>query len=97
IYAMPKNKVFIPTAFSPNRDRFNEIFKPEGMPFAQDYEMRIFNRWGELLFTTKQLEIGWDGTFNGIPVQEGLYMYTVTILDMHNERHNLNGAFTLLK
>jgi gliding motility-associated-like protein len=93
----PNNQIFIPTAFSPNGDGLNEIFKPEGMAYVNEYKMEIFNRWGELIFVSKDLNVGWDGTYRGQPVHEGVYLYKITILDMFNQRLNKDGMLTILK
>jgi gliding motility-associated-like protein len=93
----PNNQIFIPTAFSPNRDGLNEIFKPEGMSYVNEYKLEIFNRWGELLFKTNDINQGWDGTYLGQPVFEGVYVYKISIMDMFQQRINKEGMFTLLK
>jgi len=70
---------YVPNAFTPDGDQFNNEFKPifySGYdPYS--YTMRIFNRWGELVFETNNVEIGWKGTFGegGNVVQDGLYIW----------------------
>jgi large repetitive protein len=93
----PNNHVFIPTAFSPNGDGLNEIFKPEGMLYVNEFLMEIFNRWGELIFKSHDINVGWDGTYMGQPVQEGVYLYKVTIFDKSQQRILKDGKFTLLR
>ncbi len=70
-------KVFIPTAFTPNNDGRNDYFLPlfeTGCPVAE-YQLRVFNRWGALVFTSTDPSIGWDGNFGGEPAEQGIYMY----------------------
>ena len=71
--------VFFPNVFSPNGDGWNEYFNTVSPCAYDQYNMKIFSRWGELLFETNDatLEAGWDGTFNGQQVQEGVYIYVV--------------------
>src|SRR5690606_25784474 len=56
--------VYIPNAFTPNADGLNEVFKAKGVS-VKSFEMRIYNRSGELLFHTTDIEEGWDGSVNG--------------------------------
>jgi gliding motility-associated-like protein len=74
VYTENCNTLYIPNAFVPNG--VNKIFKPVGN-FSEDteYNMVIYNRWGQLIFETKHFEEGWDGTFNGKLVQPGVYIY----------------------
>lgn len=67
---------WIPNSFSPDHSGLNEIFKPIGVEIPQ-YEMIIYNRWGEVIFTTRNWEIGWDGTYLGARVPSGLYFYQI--------------------
>ena len=70
---------YVPNAFTPDGDAFNENFKPvftSGYdPFA--YTMLIYNRWGEVIFETHDVKVGWDGTYNGDLSQDGTYSYTI--------------------
>lgn len=68
IISMMEDLIFyVPNAFTPDADEFNPVFKPvftSGFdPF--DYHMTIFNRWGDIVFESKNTEYGWDGTYNG--------------------------------
>ncbi len=67
-------EVFVPNAFTPNGDGVNDIWYPvgEGM---EDFELQIFTRWGELIFTSNSTDVGWDGTFKGDAAQNGVYVY----------------------
>jgi gliding motility-associated-like protein len=67
--------IYIPNAFSPNGDQLNSIFFPLG--FFEFRSMEIFNRWGELMYFTEELNKGWDGTFNGDDVSMGVYFFII--------------------
>jgi gliding motility-associated-like protein len=68
--------LFMPNAFSPgNKDGLNDVFKPEANNRIEDYELRIYNRWGEMIFITNDVNEGWDGTINGKPCQVDVYVY----------------------
>ncbi len=70
---------YVPNAFTPDGDAFNETFKPvftSGYdPFA--YTMLIYDRWGEVIFETHDTKYGWDGTYNGEIIQDGTYLYSI--------------------
>ncbi len=69
----------LPNAFTPNGDGANDKFTPfKPYRFVPKIEMKIFNRWGELVFKTEDPEINWDGNdLNGKPVNEGVYVYHI--------------------
>jgi gliding motility-associated-like protein len=69
--------IHIPTAFSPNHDNINDTYKPVLVNF-ENYTLQIYDRWGELLFETHDINQGWDGTFLGRDVQQGVYLYQIT-------------------
>lgn len=70
-------EIEMPNVFSPNGDGFNDTFRPIEMTGFEGV-LEIYNRWGQLLFSTKLLERGWDGTDGGAEVPEGTYYYVVT-------------------
>ena len=68
--------IFVPSAFTPNSDDHNEVFLPITYYVSEiGYSFTIYNRKGEVLFTTNDPQKGWDGTFNGNVVQNGNYIY----------------------
>ncbi len=93
-------RVFIPNAFSPNSDDLNDIFYPF-ISFAglSQYELRIFNRWGNLVFRTIHLHQGWNGTqFDGqtkAPI--GTYVYKLSFIDGEGVKHQKTGSVTLIR
>ncbi len=87
----------IPTAFTPNNDLLNEVFKPTLVNY-EGYELKIINRWGEMVFQTQNPEKGWDGTYNGEACQPGQYFYIITFITTENMQYRqIAGAVTLLK
>lgn len=65
---------WFPNAFTPNNNSINEVWKPEGVGIT-DYHLIIFNRWGELIFETRDFGFGWNGTYQGNLVQEDVYVW----------------------
>jgi gliding motility-associated-like protein len=72
----PANDIYIPNAFSPDEDEINPVFKVYNLN-AVEYEMKIYNRWGEVIFTSDSPEKGWDGNIAGKPATESTYIWTV--------------------
>ena len=72
-----ESKLTMPNAFSPNDDGRNDIFKAKEYQSIVDFHAYIFNRWGQKLFEWTNPADGWDGTYNGNPVKEGVYYVLV--------------------
>jgi gliding motility-associated-like protein len=88
--------LFIPNAFSPNADGKNETFRPEAFNIT-DYRLEIFDRWGEVLFTTLNLEQGWNGIYGEKECPEAIYVYKLNYKDPFNEVHYKTGWFALIR
>lgn len=88
--------VFIPNTFTPNADNFNELFRPI-LKTAKEYSLSIFNRWGELIFSSENFEYGWDGTYGGKPCETGVYVYRLRIRQQAGKEKVYLGHVTLLK
>jgi gliding motility-associated-like protein len=71
------NSVFIPKAFSPNGDGQNDILymRIAEITCIQSLTLKIFDRWGELIFQTSSANVGWDGSYRGQPMNVGVYVY----------------------
>lgn len=70
-------EIFVPNVFSPNDDGVNDRFQVRGTePF--EYELRIYDRWGNLVFDANEIDAFWDGTFNGKPLNSGVFVYYIT-------------------
>lgn len=88
---------FLPSAFSPNGDGLNDLFRPTLVNYEQ-FEMEIYNRWGELLFKSTDASIGWDGTYKGEVVPNGVYTYYMiyrTTEDM--QWQNVGGVLNVIR
>lgn len=91
--------MYVPNAFTPDNDAFNQSFKPvlNGID-EQNYEMLIFNRWGELVFESHNKEVGWNGYYQGKMVQDGVYVWQIKFkLKFSDERITKKGQITLLR
>ncbi len=70
--------MYIPNAFTPNGDGINDMFTVKGGGFVRDgFEMQIFDRWGELIFKSNDVDKGWDGTVKGVNAKNDVYVYKI--------------------
>jgi gliding motility-associated-like protein len=72
-------KIIIPNAFSPNGDGINDTWMINALPAYTNYELLVFNRYGQVVFSTKNYSRPWDGTFNGTPLPVGTYYYLLDL------------------
>jgi gliding motility-associated-like protein len=95
---------FMPNTFSPNGDGINDIFAPRGRGLARVGSLRIFNRWGELVFEKKNFVAndrtptgGWDGTYKGKPAIADTYVYIVEFICENSAVIPFKGNVTLIR
>jgi|GEM_PF-5632432 gliding motility-associated-like protein len=88
----------IPNAFSPNGDNLNETFNVITIAGVQ-IQGSIYNQWGEKVYEwdTNKEENNWDGMYKGKPVQMGVYLYTLKLLELDRTVHYKKGAVTLVR
>jgi gliding motility-associated-like protein len=91
--------IYIPNTFSPDGDEFNNIFNGAFALEVYEWELKIMNRWGETLFISNDPEIGWDGTYNGQIMQDGIYSYVLRYVSCEKQDawQMLTGHVNLLK
>jgi gliding motility-associated-like protein len=94
---MPVFTLYIPNAFTPDGNNTNDYFTAKGDEITE-FKMMIFDRWGEMIFQTNDIQTGWDGTANnGSKVAEdGVYVYKITVKDYEYKSHAYVGHVTLL-
>ncbi len=92
-FAYPK--AFTPDNQGPVENEMFKVFVTE--EFIAHFEMKIFNRWGEMIYSTTDLLKGWDGKFNGQPQPEGTYTFTATLKDKTGRSFKRDGSVMLLR
>jgi gliding motility-associated-like protein len=91
--------LYVPNAFTPNGDNLNDTFQPKGFGITK-YELSIFDRWGEKLFTSNELEKGWDGFYQsrgGKLCPNDTYVWIIKLTSVFSKAHEFTGHVTLMK
>lgn len=99
VFADKRTDVLFPTGFTPNGDGFNDVFSPLGAAakYSKDYELRVWNRWGQEVFRSGEYSLGWDGNQNGQQAQTGVYAYMLTYKNVIGENKIIKGNVTLIR
>lgn len=92
----PEFTFYIPNAFTPDGDGINDTFFGQGTHIAE-FNIMIFDRWGELLFTSDNLNAAWDGYYRGTESKPDVYVYRVKLRDDMGAYHSYEGHVTLVK
>jgi len=92
----PDGTFYIPNAFSPNGDGFNDIFKAYGMN-VHEFEMYIYDRWGKVIFNTKNIDEGWNGKYANELLPTGVYAYAIFYIDAVGIKKKVSGSITLIR
>ena len=87
-------KIIIPNAFSPNSDGINDYWNIKAINSYNDYEVSVFNRYGQIVYATRNYSKPWDGSFNGKPLPIGTYYY---VINLKQGLPKLNGYVVILR
>ena len=91
----PESTIWIPNSFTPNQDRINDEFGAYGTNI-DEFNMDIYNRWGELIFTSDKLEYRWDGYYRGNLCQEDIYVYKIRYKTKNFKSKEIYGRVGLI-
>ncbi|WP_276504213.1 gliding motility-associated C-terminal domain-containing protein [Terrimonas pollutisoli] len=94
--------VFVPNTFTPNGDGVNDIFYPRGNGIRSVKYLRVYNRWGQLIFekqnfNTDDKSAGWNGTFKGQPLAPDVYVYTLAMVCDNNQVVETKGNIMIVR
>jgi gliding motility-associated-like protein len=95
----PAFTFYIPNAFSPNDDGINDAFRGDGIGIEK-YKMWVFDRWGNMIFFTEDLDKSWNGTVqgkSGNTVMQDIYVWKVELKDVFNKPHNYHGTVDVVR
>ena len=88
-----------PNCFTPDGDDFNQTWRIYTVGIdVYDFNLTIFNRWGQIIWESNNIEIGWDGTYAGIPVVDGIFTWVVNArVESSYKRSVFKGFITLIR
>ncbi|MBS1654896.1 MAG: gliding motility-associated C-terminal domain-containing protein [Bacteroidetes bacterium] len=89
--------VYVPTGFTPNGDGLNDILRPYLIGITQLDYFSVYNRWGQLVYTTKTIGQGWDGRIGGREATTGSFIWVLKAKDLLGKIYQLKGSVTLIK
>ncbi|MBN8672306.1 MAG: gliding motility-associated C-terminal domain-containing protein [Chitinophagales bacterium] len=92
-----RSNLIVPTAFSPNADGKNDVFRVSNMTVQRYVEFRVFNRWGQEVYNGTDGRKGWDGTWKGVPQEIGNYQYLIRVAYPDGFVETYKGDVTLVR
>jgi len=102
--AVLPSRIFIPNAFSPNGDSLNDVWKVSALSVynivgsqLKGFDAKVYNRWGTLVFESKDINKGWDGKFNGALVPTDIYIYLISAEGIDGKYLEFSGNITLIR
>ncbi|MGB0838867.1 MAG: gliding motility-associated C-terminal domain-containing protein, partial [Chitinophagales bacterium] len=93
----PLNRMLIPNAFSPNEDNLNDFYKLTAIGTIENFSLIIFDRWGQKVFETTDINFGWDGFVDNIEAEVGVYAFYTTYNFVEEPTKSKQGNITLIR
>lgn len=90
-------KLYMPTSFTPNGDGKNDLFRIAPGTSIHLKELAIYNRWGTKIFSTSDINKGWNGTYKGFLQNAGIYIFTVNATDYRGQNIHVKGTVVLIR
>lgn len=98
ICIQPGFTFYMPNSFTPNNDGLNDYVIPMGRAWVKEkYLFRIYNRWGQLFFSTNDISEGWNGIHKGTLAPNDTYLYVIQVMDYYGELRELKGHINLIR
>jgi gliding motility-associated-like protein len=98
VFVYGKNVLLVPTGFSPNRDGINDVFRVgKYLNIKKLNYFDVYNRWGEKVYSTNDINKGWDGYYNGQLAPAGVYVWKIEAVNYENEKILQSGNVTLIR
>lgn len=97
VVSISESKLEMPNAFSPNGDGYNDVYKAkDGYQSIVSFQATIFNRWGQKIYSWTDLAGGWDGTWHGRTVRDGVYYVVVSAKGADGRKYNIRRDVNVL-
>jgi len=100
INVLPEFTFYVPNTFTPNGDNLNDVFLAKGRGWDEtSFKLLIFNRWGKKIFSTQDVNQGWNGKVNNtdVLVEDDIYIYKIELNDNSKKLHSYLGNITVIK
>jgi len=97
IHIYPETFIDLPTTFTPNGDGVNDIIYVKGWGIRELKSFMIYNRWGELVFETSDIDVGWNGIYKGILQNNDIYVYKVRATNWSDKELTKEGHINLMR
>jgi len=88
--------IVVPNVFTPNNDLQNDIFSTVSQNIL-DWDTKIYNRWGQQVFSSNAKNVVWDGSYKGKPCEDGIYIYTIKARGSDGKSYDITGTLTLFR
>jgi len=95
VNVVPRSEIFVPNSFTPNSDWHNELFVIHAKNIIL-FSLKIFDRWGNLLFKSDDVDKYWDGFYLGKKVEQNKYMYQIDIVGEDNIPFSKSGIINVI-
>ncbi|MDQ6763816.1 MAG: gliding motility-associated C-terminal domain-containing protein, partial [Bacteroidota bacterium] len=89
--------VYIPNSFTPNNDGLNDYFKPIIAGVFEQYQLTIYNAYGQIVFSTNMIDKSWDGSFKGIQQKSGVFVYICKYKSKNEGVKLIKGSLMLIR
>ncbi|MBN9299723.1 MAG: gliding motility-associated C-terminal domain-containing protein [Filimonas sp.] len=89
--------LLFPSGFTPNGDGLNDLFRPVRWGYINNYELHVYNRWGEIVYETRRLGAGWNGIYGGKLQPSGTYVWYAIYRDKNGRQRVLKGTVVLIR
>ncbi len=89
--------VFVPSAFTPNSDGKNDLFRVIAADNYKQFKLLVYNRWGQAIFETTDINKGWDGKFKDVQLASDVYVYYLELVSASNKKITKRGTVTLIR
>jgi gliding motility-associated-like protein len=102
VKVLKPRRIYVPTGFTPNDDNNNDILLVHGQESAKILDFRVFDRWGEMVFQSKDftpndVTAGWDGTFRDKPMLPDVYVWVLEVEYLDGYKEVLHGQSTIIR
>lgn len=99
VYKECEFPIFIPNSFSPNTDNLNDVFRIPPSQLVKNHfiELKVFNRWGQIIFESTNANKGWDGRYKSYLQPSGIYLYTAILESLNGKMYTINGTVNLIR